>query len=827
MRIVIDLQGIQSASRYRGIGRYTYSLVSKMLLKLKDQDVWIVFNENFPDTLQNIREDFQRLIPKEKIVFYKTPTPISQSHEKNIKRANISNLIREQFISQLAPDVLFITSLFEGFHDNSTTSIKELCKDLTTCVILYDLIPLVNEKEYLQTKLQKDYYYQKIEYLKKADLLLSISEYSKKEAIDLLGLNKLKISNISTAVEEDFLAITMPQDDIVSFLNHYGLKQKFLLYVPGGFDHRKNCERLLEAYSQLSDFTRANHQLVIASKITNDKKEHLLSVAKENGLEADEFRLLGYVSDEDLKALYSLCKLFIFPSLHEGFGLPVLEAMNCGAAVIGSNVTSMPEVIGNQEALFDATSTQSITNKIEEALHSQEFLDKLKVNAHKQKKVFSWDISAQKAVEALLSLEGKTKKVESISVDKLITSIKDKNYDLSSKDYIDIAQSISSNIKVFEKPQLLVDISQLVKIDAKSGIQRVVRSILSEWLKLNIEDLDIRPIYFDGKVYRYANKFLQKNFDINTDKEDYPIICKKQDAYIALDLNAHLADQVEPLMQHFKNIGVSINFVVYDILLLQNPKWWPKGTSNVFENWVRNIVKYADALLCISQSVADELEDWIVYNIKETANIPKISSFHLGADIENSIPSKGLPNDAKDVLDKLSSKMTFLAVGTIEPRKGYAQLLEAFETLWSEDYDINLVIVGKKGWLVDELCEKITAHEKLNKNLFWLSAISDEYLEGVYNASSSLISSSEAEGFGLPLIEAAQKGLPLIVRDIPVFREVAGNHAFYFKNSQNPSAISQSIKEWLSLDGKHLILSTMKYLTWEESAKQLLKKINL
>ena len=120
-------------------------------------------------------------------------------------------------------------------------------------------------------------------------------------------------------------------------------------------------------------------------------------------------------------------------------------------------------------------------------------------------------------------------------------------------------------------------------------------------------------------------------------------------------------------------------------------------------------------------------------------------------------------------------------VATIEPRKGHHQTLKAFELLWGQGADINLVIVGKQGWLVEELIENIKAHSELNKRLFWQEGISDEYLENIYAESTCLIAASEGEGFGLPLIEAAQKGKPIIARDIKVFREVAGDYAYYFK----------------------------------------------
>jgi glycosyltransferase involved in cell wall biosynthesis len=145
-----------------------------------------------------------------------------------------------------------------------------------------------------------------------------------------------------------------------------------------------------------------------------------------------------------------------------------------------------------------------------------------------------------------------------------------------------------------------------------------------------------------------------------------------------------------------------------------------------------------------------------------------------------SVPSVGLPSNVDYVMSVLDSRVTFLMVGTIEPRKGQKQTLEAFDLLWNQQIDVNLVIIGKQGWLIDELIEKIRGHSELNRRLFWLEGISDEYLEKVYAASTCLIAASEGEGFGLPLIEAAQHKLPIIARDIQVFREVAGEYAFYF-----------------------------------------------
>jgi glycosyltransferase involved in cell wall biosynthesis len=167
-------------------------------------------------------------------------------------------------------------------------------------------------------------------------------------------------------------------------------------------------------------------------------------------------------------------------------------------------------------------------------------------------------------------------------------------------------------------------------------------------------------------------------------------------------------------------------------------------------------------------------------------------------------------------------------VGTLEPRKGNLQVLDAFEKLWHRGSDVNLVVVGKQGWMVEALIDRLHNHEELGKRLFWLEGISDEYLEKVYAASTCLIAASYGEGFGLPLIEAAQQKLPIIARDIPVFREVAGEHAFYFQ-ADHPAELAQALQAWLALyqTEQHPKSDHMPWLTWKESAQQLLKAMNI
>ena len=145
------------------------------------------------------------------------------------------------------------------------------------------------------------------------------------------------------------------------------------------------------------------------------------------------------------------------------------------------------------------------------------------------------------------------------------------------------------------------------------------------------------------------------------------------------------------------------------------------------------------------------------------------------------------------------------------------------------------MIVGKEGWkglpdemrrTIPEIVNRLRNHPELAKHLFWLEGISDAYLEKVYAACTCLIVASEGEGFGLPLIEAAQRGLPILVRDIPVFREVAGEHAFYF-DGLDPQSLEDALGTWLLLDAEGVAprSDNTPWLTWRQSLEQLLATI--
>lgn len=833
MRIVIDLQGAQTESRFRGIGRYTLSLAKAIVRSRGEHEVILALNGLFPDTIEPIRAAFDGLLSQENIVVWYAPGPVRQIETGNEWRREVAEYIREAFLASLQPDVLLITSLFEGFIDNAVTSIGKFSSQLPTAVILYDLIPLINPETYLKPNPRySNYYLEKIEYLKSATQWLAISESAANEGRDLLSLADNALTNISTACDDVFCRSEISKIDSQKILTQFGIGQPFILYS-GGADERKNLKRLISAFASLPMAMRDRHQLVLAGRMPESEVATLLQTARIVGIDNGQLLFTGYITDEELACLYRQCSVFVLPSLHEGFGLPALEAMACGAAVIGSNTTSVPEVIGREDALFNPIDEASISQKIAQVLGDAAFRAELSEYGIEQAKRFSWNESARRVILAFETLHslyvsnwraGESEKILSELVQAIAAAVPPK---ISDGELLKIAHALSHFQVGKHQKQLLVDISELVQRDAATGIQRVTRSILKELLASPPDGYVVVPVYAtqDKPGYRHARYFTARLCGLASDIYDEPIDYRPGDIFLGLDLQHHVVDIQKNYLATLRRDGVKVYFVVYDLLPVLMPHVFPPGADVNHKAWLETLMGF-DGAICISRAVADELTAWQRIHGPQRLRPFKIDWFHLGGDVNNSVPSLGLPDDANQVLKKFAQRPTFLMVGTIEPRKGQAQTLGAFELLWTEGVDVNLVIVGKQGWLVDSLVRNIRQHSELGKRLFWLDGISDEYLEKVYSASTCLIAASEGEGFGLPLIEAVQHKLPIIARNIPIFYEVAGEHAHYFQGSMTKH-LAAAIQSWLSLyaAGKHPKSECMPWLTWAKSTQQLLEKV--
>jgi len=834
MRLMIDLQGAQSASRFRGIGRYTLALVDQLLAQSAGHEVLLLINGALPDAADALIRRFASVLPRQQMVVFTPLSGVAWCEPGNGERARLMEPVREAVIAEHAPDVLLLTSLFEGYHDDAVASLPEPGHGVPTAVIHYDLIPAL-APGYLEQPAQRAFYERKLAQLARADRLLAISEFSRTEALSTLGLDAHRVVNISAAVGPEFSA---QRDDLSAgseasaVLTALGIAGAFVLYVPGGFDPRKNFERLIAAYAQLPSAVRQAHCLVIPGKLDEGRAARLMSCAAKAGLAAGELLLPGYVSDEQLRCLYGHAALFVFPSLHEGFGLPVLEAMACGAPVIAANASSMPEVVGEPAALFDPHSEADMCRALLRGLNDTDFRAALVAAAHRQATRFSWSRTAERALTALEALHAERAARAAAPLNgpsSLPGQLRAVYGEPLPEDLIAVlATCLARHFGSAAQSQFLLDVTELMRTDGKSGIQRVVRSLLLAFWGQPPAGFHISAIYFDGAGFRHARQFLAEFAGAASGADD-KVDWRPGDVYLSLDLNIRSMPDTEPLMRDLARRGIRLCFVVFDLLPILRPDWWPEGMGPRFEEWLRRLVGVADTVCCISHAVATELEGWLDQAAPPVQyRRPAVCWFHLGADVESSAPSGGWPENYPTMVSAAASRPTLLMVGTLEPRKGYAQALAAFEALWSDGHDINLMVVGKPGWLVEGLMAQIEAHPENGTRLYWLSGASDECLDDLYGRATALLVASEAEGFGLPLIEAARHGLPIICRDLPVFREVAGDAAHYFAGHAG-SDLSVSIARWLALkaEGKAPDAGRLTWLTWQQSATQLLGALGL
>ena len=812
-------------SRFRGIGRYTTSFVKAILQNKGEHEVILVLSALFPDSISHIRSVFHGLIQQQNIRVWDAPGPVLEANTDNKSRREAAEIMREGFLAGLQPDIIHISSLFEGYGDDVVTSIARFDTKTPVSVMLYDLIPLLNPRHYLENKhAYAEHYRRKYKHLEKADCCLAISEHSRKEGCEYLSHLKEKIFNVSTAIGSEFTKkeICSSKKDLI--YKRYGINNNFVLYTGGG-DERKNIPRLIQAYALLSKSIRQTHHLLIAGKMPDGDTKELFRLAKQAGLGSDEMIVLGYITDEELICLYNLCRLYVMPSWHEGFGLPALEAMACGAAVISSNTTSLPEVIGLDQAMFDPFNVVDISNKIAEVLEDEVIHARIAEHGIKQAKKFSWDITAKKAIQAW---ETTVKEIKNNYFDQstshalLITNVAQKVSE--SDDLLKLASCIALNEQSADLRQILVDISELSQRDAGTGVQRVVRNYL-KWILCNPpKGFRIEPVYASQEEgYRYARKYMLRFLDQDdTEVVDDLISWQRGDIFFGLDMQHHVQICNKAFYNQIKSEGVTVKFMVYDLLPIQFPDYFLQSDASKLHAELMSIVAASDEAICISRASADALDNWIKENKVSTSPNYRSSWVHIGSDFQSSKPSKGIPSDAAIVLQKISTNPTLLCVSTLEPRKGQQQILEAINLLWGEGIDVNLVLVGQQGWKTEELATRIENHSEFGERLFWLKGISDEYLEKVYSSSTCLIAASINEGFGLPLIEAARHGIPVIARDIPVFREVAGENAYYF-SGDGPEDLSNSLKSWLELHktANHPDSKGMNWLTWEQSTEKL------
>jgi len=397
MKVLLDLKPLQGTNANHGIGRVTYELSKRLIQKL-ESPMALLSNINSKKGIQ-IQDEYKALNPKIKFHLievdeFKNYFELYQLHKDN-HLFIAYELLLEWKISQIQPDIFLTFSFFEMDHP---TSMGKLQNKWVNFVIAYDLIPYLFKDYYLTHEPYKTWYLYKLQEFTKADLFFSISEHTKKDLIEHLKIPEEKIKVIPLGTDDKFKPLKGEDFQKSKLkLKGLGIINDFILYVPSGYDLRKNIDCLIKAYSILPKELREKYQLVIASKIDEINLKNLKSYAKKMMVEND-IVFTGYVSEDELVILYNVCSLFVHPSFYEGFGLPVLEAMKCGAPVLVSNNSALKELVQIDDALFDPYKPEEIAEKIRVALTNEKIRSILKDNSKRQSQKYFWD----KAIEIIL-----------------------------------------------------------------------------------------------------------------------------------------------------------------------------------------------------------------------------------------------------------------------------------------------------------------------------------------------------------------------------------------------------------------------------------------
>lgn len=434
MRLLLDLQGVQGAARHAGLGRYSLELARALVRGQRQHQVEILLNLRLGESAARLAEEFaglpiHRWTAPEGCAAGTMPEarsaggtisearsaggtmPEARSAGGTISEARsagggpqaplrrLAEHIRAQAILRAAPDLLHLGSVFEGLrHDIVTTWPAELERPPIAATV-HDLIPMTLREMYLDGHWREaglvPWYARCLDEVAACAPLLANSEATRAELLRHLALPPERVVVVGGGVSAGFAPPAPDTQDPAAreaLLRRYGLREGFLLYLGAG-DFRKNEALLLHAHAALPPALRARHPLAIG----HVDPAHLRAMGRAAGLADHELICLPFIPEADLPGLYAACGLFIMPSLAEGFGLPLLEAMACGAPCIASDTSALPEVLGRADALFDPHDAPALAQLMTTLLEAPELRADLAAYGPRRAREFSWDRVAARA----------------------------------------------------------------------------------------------------------------------------------------------------------------------------------------------------------------------------------------------------------------------------------------------------------------------------------------------------------------------------------------------------------------------------------------------
>lgn len=376
--VVFDLLGVQSAAHgERGIARY----ILQLALHLNERHPGLITHFLVDETLQK---------PDSLLPLVEAGRVVARGRARDV--LDISD-----------GGVFFTTSPFESPGQPTPSVLPTWARGphWKSVAIAYDFIPALFPNWYLRLERDRAWYHRRLELFRSFDAVLAISEATANDAAAVAGVAPSRVSVIGAGSDRQFRPPKRPTGEVfartASTLPE--IRPDFLLF-PTGFDPRKGIDRMLAAYAKVPAEVRSAHQLVMVCSLTSSERDQIATQAAALGI-SENLLVTGFVADDLLVALYQCAGLVIFPSLYEGFGLPVLEARRCGAAVLCSDSSSLKEVQPDPRGRFDPLDIDGLAHRIQELFGDLEAIDELRSLPIPD---FTWDRCADETARALVEV---------------------------------------------------------------------------------------------------------------------------------------------------------------------------------------------------------------------------------------------------------------------------------------------------------------------------------------------------------------------------------------------------------------------------------------
>lgn len=618
-----------------------------------------------------------------------------------------------------------------------------------------------------------------------------IKTYNKKDNNKKFIKNKLNIPSDHIVITSfgDIISEKLYDRIILALIeNNLYEKNIFLIFV-GNLNYKNEfCQRVLA----LIKSHNLNNKILITHYVDNEKYKNYLEI-----------------TDIAIQIRYNC---------HGGTSRAVLDCLSNKIPLIINNVDIYQQYPENSVyRICNNPNPTDIAIAINNLYENVELRNKIATNGYQYvQKNNNPSICAQQYAIAIHEFitRHKAKKLEFYhnKISPHLAMLQDSNF--ACKKFVDFFTKYKFNANEY-KQRLLINVNEIVNFDHKTGIQRVVNRIIDT--AYNKKDLKSVAFYINNNQVIKANQWLQHK-NIGQNNQDSMFTLNYGDHILMLDMCRFYSYNKE-FSQVFKKANsknIPITTVIYDLLPIHYPKFFPKNTHEKFMYWLNNAIELSNSLLCISQTVAQNLIDYIKFNNLGKKGL-KVDFWHLGADFRTEIQ-----NNAISYTNSHKLSPYILMVSTVEPRKNYALALQVFTKLWQDNFSINLVIVGKKGWMTQKVIADIESHSLLNKKLFYFEKCDDKLLQELYVNATGMLNLSKNEGFGLSIIEAAKYNIPIICSDIAIFHEIAKDNVTYVNNHDIDILYEQLWHWWLNYKNNKLPSSkNIKILSWEESFNDL------